>query len=205
MCLVAACLAVVWLPSAAQAAKYSGGAGTGVDPYVISTADDWRTLIAAQNDWDKVFVLTADLDFVWEQLKPVAEDGNPFAAGYQGSGFTGRLDGGGHTIRRVILDHSDQSRVGLFAYVGLGGQILNLNIEDITVIGYQSVGGLVGQCDYGVIANCSSKASVTGGMDVGGLVGGSVLSQIVNCTSTSIVESAGDAALCSGRTCSASS
>jgi hypothetical protein len=193
ICVVAACLIALVLPSAVQAAKYSGGAGTDVDPYVISTPADWRTLIATQNDWDKDFVLTADLDFVWEQLKPVAEDGNPFSPGYQGTGFTGRFDGGGHYIRRVILDLGDESCVGLFAYVGLGGQILNLNLEDATVIGYKSVGGLVGECDYGVIANCSSKASVTGGMDVGGLVGGSILSQIVNCTSTSIVESASDA------------
>ncbi len=190
--LAGVCLAVVLLSSTGWAATYSGGDGTAQDPYRISTPADWRTLIGTQNDWDKHFVMTADLDFAWALLAPVAEDGNPFEAGYQGKGFTGMFDGGGHYIRRVILDRTGESCIALFGCIGFGGRLVNLNAEDIVAIGDASVAGLVGQCNYGVIANCSCAASVSGGNDVGGLVGYLTAGVILNCTSTCTVAGAGD-------------
>ena len=47
--------------SAAQA-KYGGGAGELNDPYQIATAEDLMLLGKTPDDYDKHFILTADID-----------------------------------------------------------------------------------------------------------------------------------------------
>ncbi len=44
-------------------AQYSGGSGTADDPYQIATADDLEALGESPGDYDKHFVLTADIDW----------------------------------------------------------------------------------------------------------------------------------------------
>jgi hypothetical protein len=76
--------------------------------------------------------------------------------------------------------------VGLFGYVGAGGQIRNLGLEDVSIGGSRCVGGLVG-ISSGTISNCYSTGSVSGTDDsVGGLVGGNG-GTISNCYSTGSV------------------
>ena len=55
--LIAACL----LPFPAHA-QYSGGHGTSADPYQIATAADLIALGETPTDYDKHFILTADID-----------------------------------------------------------------------------------------------------------------------------------------------
>ena len=43
-------------------AQYSGGSGTAQEPYQIATAEDLITLGETPDDYDKHFVLTADID-----------------------------------------------------------------------------------------------------------------------------------------------
>jgi hypothetical protein len=43
-------------------AKYSGGSGTAQDPYQIATAADLIALGETPGDYDKHFLLTADID-----------------------------------------------------------------------------------------------------------------------------------------------
>ena len=43
-------------------AQYSGGSGTAEDPYRIATAEDLMALGETPDDYDKHFVLTADID-----------------------------------------------------------------------------------------------------------------------------------------------
>ena len=45
-----------------QASAYSGGSGTPEDPYQIATAEDLIMLGETPDDYDKHFVLTADID-----------------------------------------------------------------------------------------------------------------------------------------------
>ena len=54
---IAACL-----PSLPLQAQYSGGRGTADDPYQIATAADLIALGNTPQDFDKHFVLTADID-----------------------------------------------------------------------------------------------------------------------------------------------
>ena len=41
---------------------YSGGSGTTNDPYQIANVADWQQLMTASDDWNKHFVMTADID-----------------------------------------------------------------------------------------------------------------------------------------------
>ena len=54
--------AVVLTIVSTAAAKYSGGSGTAQDPYQIATAADLIALGETPADYDKHFILTADID-----------------------------------------------------------------------------------------------------------------------------------------------
>jgi hypothetical protein len=55
-------LLVTCLFAASAHAKYGGGSGTAQDPYQIATAADLILLGDSPEDYDKHFVLTADID-----------------------------------------------------------------------------------------------------------------------------------------------
>ncbi|MEN6309824.1 MAG: GLUG motif-containing protein [Anaerohalosphaeraceae bacterium] len=157
-----AILAVYFCISGALwAGTYSGGDGTSVRPYKISTPADWQTLMTTPGDWGKHFVLTADIDLGGEQT-PVGNNTTP---------FVGRLDGGGYTISNVYIDLLDSDYVGLFGRIGAAGQVKNLKLIEVQVFGKRYTGGLCG-ANFGQITDCS----VTGWVQsddwyVGGLCG----------------------------------
>ena len=72
-------------------AKYSGGTGEPNDPYQIATAADLIALGETPADYDKHFILTADID-----LDPNLPGRKVFDKAVIGT-FTGVFDGNGHT------------------------------------------------------------------------------------------------------------
>ncbi len=143
--------------------KYSGGSGTEGEPYRISAVSDWQELMATPPDWGSHFVLTADIDLNDVPITPVGNDPN---------WFTGVFDGNDYVIRNVDVNMPGSDYVGLFGYLGTDGQIRNLGVEDVSIVGGNLVGGLVGFSYFASISNCRSTGSVSGtGSDVGGLVG----------------------------------
>ena len=152
------CLAVL-LSAWTHAAAYGGGSGTPESPYEIGTPGHWQTLIGTSLDWDKHFILTADLDFGGSTISPVGT-------------FTGVMDGQGFVLRDVIINEPSSDNVGIFGYVGSTGQIRNLGAEQINITGNSSVGGLVGDNHGGILTACYSTGVVSGTERVGGLVGG---------------------------------
>ncbi|MHC4537556.1 MAG: hypothetical protein ACYS6K_26785 [Planctomycetota bacterium] len=94
-------------------AQYSGGTGEPNDPYLIATAEDLMLLGESPEDYDKHFILTADID-----LDPNLPDRKVFdkavIAPSRDTSFTGVFDGNGHTISRLSIK-------GIM-YVGLFGQ-----------------------------------------------------------------------------------
>ena len=110
-CLLAVCL--LGLPAYAN---YSGGSGTAQDPYQIATAADLIALGEMPTDYDKHFILTADIDLDLNLL------GGGFFDRAVIAGFTGVLDGNGHRIPclRIKAEHY----VGLFGRIGLGQRTL---------------------------------------------------------------------------------
>jgi hypothetical protein len=153
----------------AIAGIYSGGSGTAEEPYQISTVTDWQELTGASGDWDKQFILLNDIDFGNASLTPVAPDTDPTTSGFQGTIFTGVLNGNGHTLSNASINLPDSDYVGLFGHVS-GGQIRNLGIEYIGVMGRSSVGRLCG-ANGGTITSCYTMGEVVGDNFVGGLCG----------------------------------
>ncbi len=103
-------LVAVCLLSEAVEAQYSGGAGTPDDPYQIATAQDLILLGQTPNDYDKHFVLTADIDLdpnlpgrrVFD-MAVIGPDTDLTETYYQGVPFTGVFDGNDHAISHLAI------------------------------------------------------------------------------------------------------
>jgi len=153
-------------------AKYSGGTGEPNDPYQIATAEDLMLLGETPEDYDKHFILTADIDLdpnlpgrkVFDKAV-IAPDVNETDSGFQGSLFTGCFDGDGFAIRNLSIRNSQASYMGLFGNTGSTGRIFDLRLENfyIDCSGF-CISGLVGY-NRGSIANCRISGSVSGGTE----------------------------------------
>jgi hypothetical protein len=155
---------------------YSGGLGTAENPYKIATKVDLLELAGATADYNKCFILTADIDMA----------GQVFTMAVIGAAnFTGTFDGNDYIITNFIIN-GDNDCLGLFGCIS-GGSVKNLGLDNCDVngsSGYQYVGGLVGDSEDGSISNCYSAGTVGGSSYyVGGLVGYANSSSISNCYS----------------------
>ena len=84
--------------------------------------------------------------------------------------FAGNFDGKGYTISNLTIYRPREYSIGLFSYSE--GNISNLNLEDINLLGGEDVGGLVGtQYPEGKITNSYAVGKVSGKDHVGGLAG----------------------------------
>jgi hypothetical protein len=104
-----------------------------------------------------------------------------------GTPFIGSFDGQGHIIRTASINLIDQSYLGLFGYVGPGGLIRNLGVENVMFIGNDNVGGLVGFSDQGTIEVCYVTGRIEAGSYVGGILGSNNQGRILWCYSTAKV------------------
>jgi len=181
--LVVAVITFLSMASAADA-KYSGGTGEPNDPYRIATPENLSDVGKYQEDWDKHFILTADINLEGVALLPVGKYGQP---------FTGVFDGSDHIIHNAEVNMPSSNFVGLFGYVGSSGQICNLGVEVVTITGEDCAGGLVG-ANEGSLAGCYTSGSVNGtedGDNVGGLAGwnhGSITGCYSTCSVSGIDE-----------------
>jgi hypothetical protein len=137
------------------------GEGISTNPYVVTNA--------------------VDLGRVW--LRPSAYyrlNGNLDLSGTSWSSavvplFTGFFDGQGFVISHLTINQPNTKHVGLFGYIESCGQIQNLGVENVNIIGCEYVGGLVGQNYSGFLTNCHATGLVASDIGyyscVGGLVG----------------------------------
>jgi len=202
-------------------AQYSGGTGEPNDPYQITTAEDLMLLGETPEDFDKHFILTADIDLdpnlpgrkvfdkavigagTFVDVNPwtfigtdpnalIGIDPNTFigiGAGafvgykdFEGTPFTGVLDGNGHTISHLTI--IGESNLGLFGLLGYGAIISNLGLDAVNINGIcDCIGGLVGKNSGGIIASCYTSGDINGYLEVGGLVGYNSSGTIAYCYS----------------------
>jgi hypothetical protein len=188
-------IALIILSSPIAYAKYSGGSGTASDPYKIANAADLLALAADTNDYNKCFILTADIDLASYSFTTavIAPDTNNTNGSFEGTIFTGTFDGTGHKISNPTINTNGAGNdyLGLFGYVW--GEIKNLGLENVSITGGNRslfIGGLVGSigiCGISRINNCYSTGAITAGDDsslcLGGLVG-SNSGTISDCFST---------------------
>ena len=172
--LILVLLAVCLFGQPAQA-KYSGGTGEPNDPYQIATAEDLMLLGDSPEDYDKHFILTADIDLdpnlpgrkVFDRAV-ISPDANDTTWVFEGTPFTGVFDGRRHTISHLMITGTNY--VGLFGKLG-GAEIRNLGVVGLNITGSGlCVGGLLGHNSGGIVTECHSTGVVNGGNGVGGML-----------------------------------
>ena len=84
--------------------------------------------------------------------------------------FDATFEGNGHTISNLYISRNDTNNVGLFGLLNSGGAIRHLGLANVSVIGQDRVGGLVGW-NGGSIGDSYVTGNVAGDLDFGGLVG----------------------------------
>ncbi|MBP7050881.1 MAG: hypothetical protein KBE65_07700 [Phycisphaerae bacterium] len=158
-------------------AKYSGGTGEPNDPYQIATAADLIALGETPEDYNKHFILTADIDLdptlpgsrIFHQAV-IAPDTDSSRSDFQGIPFTGVLNGNGHTISHLTIKSGWYS--GLFGLLGPTAEVKDLGVVDVNMTDLEDyAGGLAGR-NAGSVSGCYCRGSVNGRHGrVGGLAG----------------------------------
>jgi hypothetical protein len=159
-------------------AKYSGGSGSPNDPYRIASAIDLASIPSHTEDFNKCFILTADVNVSQYQ----------FSIGSTVVNFTGVFNGNGHSISNFKYSKSGDD-AGLFSLVtGAGSKITNVILINPDVSGDTAVGSLVGYLNSGTIENCFVRDAVVSGTNyIGGLLGFNSSGKIINCSTSGTV------------------
>jgi hypothetical protein len=196
---VTAVIVFLTIVSVAQA-KYGGGSGTADDPYQIATAADLLLLGDSPEDYDKHFILTADIDLdpnlpgqkVFDKAV-IAPDTNDTTSLFDGTLFTGVFNGNGQTISHLTIN--GESNLGLFGRLGSGAEVKSLGVADVNVTGSgEYIAGLAGMngdplrgLSAGTVTRCYCTGAVNGGDDVGGLVGSNDWGCVTSSYNTAVV------------------
>jgi len=156
-------------------AKYSGGTGEPNDPYQIATHEDLMLLGETPEDYDKHFILTADID-----LDPNLPGRKVFDKAFIAS-FSGAFDGKGYTISHLTINGV------LFGWLESGAEVRDLGVVYVNITGTGDyIGGIVGSSS-GAVTNCYCTGVVVGDRYVGGLMGYNGSGVITHCYSTCVV------------------
>ena len=99
--------------------------------------------------------------------------------------YTGTFDGNGHTITGLTVNQKERGNVGLIGYLGSGGRVQNLTLENVNLNGNLYVGGVVGYSNNGTVTACTASGSINGKEYVGGIVGSNYLGTVTASYNTS--------------------
>ena len=157
--------------------------------YNVTSADGLKNVAELVNGGKTDINITLDTDLT------LTGEWTPIGTAWNNS-YTGTFNGGGHTITGLTMTGSDEY-AGLFGYIGSGGTVKNVKLEDVQIESdnqYANVGGVAGY-SWGNIENCSVSGSVSGNSNsngtsncVGGVVGQQYGGTITECTSSAIVD-----------------
>lgn len=149
---------------------FQNGNGTELDPYQISTNTELNQIRFLLED---NFILMNNLNLTFDTQNPEGEFWNG-GKGWRPIGtarnpFLGNLDGNNHTITGIKINDTANSN-GFFSYNGKYGVIENLNLDSVSVKGYNLPGAITSE-NFGIISNVSVNGIVNGSGVTGGLVG----------------------------------
>ena len=153
-------------------ADFAGGAGTQNSPYEIAS---WQQLANISCFVEADYRLVAELDRNSDGYAELAGGAANAGAGWKplgevGEPFSGRFDGAGRTVADLRIERPAAENVGLFGVVS--GQITELNLAALEVVGELRVGGLAGRANNSAeLAGIRVDGAVSGGEQVGGVVG----------------------------------
>jgi len=174
---------------------YPSGDGNIDNPYHITNITQLQEI---RKDLSAHYVLVNNINanatssWNWDEkrktpngFEPIGIDIDLVTYGHQGEKFTGTLNGHGFRIYNLYSNYSDEAyyttQIGLFGYIGNGGLVSNLIIQDVNIKGIQNIGGIAGFADNCNIINCSLTGNISGNFSIGGIVGKNNNSLISNC------------------------
>ena len=112
--------------------------------------------------------LTADINLAGKEWTPIGDYYNR---------YTGTFDGGGHTIKNLTINQYG-NYVGMIDFLGEGGTVKNVTLENVNITGNRNMIGGGGDCvgsvvgdNYGTVIACTASGNVSGTLYVGGVVG----------------------------------
>ncbi len=175
-------LVILNILTALSLAKYSGGTGDPNTPYLIATPNDLNSIGLDSNDWDKHFLMTADID-----MSNITGDQYNIIGDYPN--FTGVFDGNNHSI--VDFTSGISSSGGSLIRIVDNNSAIVKNVimvnAEVNEPGDSYVACLVGWLKAGQISNCHVINGKINAENFSGLLVGINESQIINCSSTGIV------------------
>jgi len=148
-------------------AQYSGGTGEPNDPYQIATAADLIALGETPEDYDKHFILTADIDLsdydgkdgrpAFQVIGDCYTSSNGITTYVKGTPFAGIFDGNGKTIFHLTSLQADGNLLGLFGGLAQGAEVKNLRVlADIDIDAMDSAVGTLAGYNGSTVTQCSS-------------------------------------------------
>lgn len=102
-------LVLFLLMCAGQTWAYSGGTGALQVPYLIATAEDLIQLGQTSSDYDRHFLLVANIDlseYIFDRAVIAPESSSSYSAVLHGRAFSGSIDGNGHVIQNLRVTGS---------------------------------------------------------------------------------------------------
>ena len=131
-----------------DAPTFVAGTGKETDPYVISCAEQFKLIAAAEENMDEHYILVHDIDFSDITFSPIGTEEIP---------FTGNLNGNGYAIKNLKV--TADNYVGIFGSIGEGGVVQNLHIENCEFKSENEnvdrvYAGAIAAKNAGIIYNC---------------------------------------------------
>jgi hypothetical protein len=100
--------------------------------------------------------------------------------------FTGSFNGQGYTITDLNINTTSDYQ-GMFGYIGSGGMVRSLGLDNCSISGDSYVGGVAGfNIDGGIVQYCYTTGGISGNNVLGGVVGYNS-GTVQDCYSTSSV------------------
>ena len=188
--LIAAAIAVMCtLPAFADSA-FSGGDGSTVSPYQISSKADLQQLATDVNGGNsyegKYFALTQNIDLGGTAWTPIGNSHNP---------FSGIFNGVSKTINGLKVSIDNDYYAGLFGLIsGDKAMIMDLTVNGDVENNYSydgstndgDAGIIVGEIDYGKVLNCTASGTATANYAAGGIAGINYSGTIQDCKTKNV-------------------
>ncbi|MCA9497262.1 MAG: hypothetical protein KC589_10045 [Nanoarchaeota archaeon] len=154
--------------------SFAGGDGSLGSPYQITNCSELQNM---SFDLSANYTLNNDINCgvapfnTGTGFKPIGNCTGICTASGDDYSFNGSLNGNGFEIQNLFINRSSTDNIGLFGY-SIYGDILNLGLTNVNIIGHDNVGSLIGYSRFSTINNTYSiLGNVSGRWDVGGLFG----------------------------------
>jgi len=176
------CAIMMLSPAVAFSFASEVPAAESASPRAVIEITDVSELQAVNSNINGKYALANDIDASdtknWNGVLgflPLGNDGGSFYDMFwmrwvYPNAFNGTFDGRNFTITGLFINRSSTTGVGLFGITTKNATISNISLKQLTVVGGQYTGGLVGLFNA-KISNCHANGTVNGTTESGGLVG----------------------------------